>query len=234
MKKIVILSGGLDSTIALYKTVSEIGAENTFALSFDYNQKHKIELEKAQISTKKLGVSHKIIDIGFFGELIKEKSALSGSKDSIQVPTIDDVLGHPQPVTYVPFRNGLFSMLAFSYAECVEAERIVIGLQAHDLYQYWDTTLETVQKLNEYASLNREILIQIEAPFVHMSKAEEIKLGVELKVPFENTWTCYDPQPIFEHSEKHNVFLACGVCPSCAERIQNFELAGVVDPIEYV
>lgn len=224
MKKIVILSGGLDSTVALYKTVSEIGAENTFALSFDYNQKHKIELQKALISTKKLGVNHKIIDIGFFGELIKEKSALSGSSDSIQVPSIEDVLGHPQPVTYVPFRNGLFSMLAFSYAECVEAEGIVIGLQAHDLYQYWDTTLDTVQKLNEYAKLNREILIQIEAPFVNMSKAEEIKLGVELKVPFEDTHTCYDPQ-----NNK-----SCGKCPSCAERIQNFELAGVKDPIEYV
>jgi 7-cyano-7-deazaguanine synthase len=234
MKKIVILSGGLDSTICLYKTVKEMGKKNTFALSFDYNQKHKIELQKANISTDKLGVNHKIIDIGFFGHLIKTKSALSGVDNSIAVPSIQDVLGHPQPITYVPFRNGLFSMLAFSYAECIEAERVVIGLQAHDLYQYWDTTLETVQKLNQYATLNREILIQIEAPFVNMSKAEEIKLGVELKVPFEDTWTCYDPQPIFEHSENHNEYYACGKCPSCAERIQNFELAGVKDPINYV
>lgn len=230
MKKVVILSGGLDSTIAIYKIVKEIGKENVFALTFDYGQRHHIEMEKSKITCKKLQISQKILNIDFFGELVKDKSSLI-AQSILDVPDIEDVLGQPQPITYVPFRNGLFSMIAFSYAESIGAEKIVLGLQKHDLYQYWDTTKASIDRLNEYSLLNRETLIQIETPFVEMSKAQEIKLGIELNVPFEDTWTCYNPY--FDRQIVDFEYEACGKCPSCSERLMNFKLVGIKDPIKY-
>lgn len=223
-KCISILSGGLDSTILTYKLCDQYGPENIIALSFNYKQRHDIELKFASKTAQILGIKHRIIDIGFFGELISPVSALSDQK-IVDVPNIQDVLGHPQPVTYVPFRNLLFMTFALSFAEVNNASHVFIGLQAHDLYMYWDTALEFVNRVNHVAELNRQHPIQIAAPFVNLSKKDEIQIGQQLNVPFENTWTCYRGP---DENGK-----ACGRCPSCAERIKNFIDADVKDPILY-
>lgn len=223
---ICILSGGLDSTILLYLLKHAYG-DNVIAVSYNYGQRHSCELKHAKLTCEITNTPHKIIDISFFGDIISPVSALSGKKE-VDVPNIKDVLGEPQPVTYVPFRNALFSCLTLSVAESNNAEFVFMGLQAHDLYMYWDTTPEFIEAINNVAKLNREHLIQVQAPFVEFSKKQEIELGMELNVPFENTWTCYDP--IYDSVGDA---IACGRCPSCAERIKNFMDAGVVDPIPY-
>ena len=218
---VCILSGGLDSTILLYLLKKKY--DTVYALSFDYNQRHNFELLCAKRSCNKLGVPFTKLPVGFYGDMLKDVSALASG--DVEMPDIKDVLGDPQPVTYVPFRNMLFMTFALSFAEAMGAGHIFIGLQAHDLYMYWDTTMEFVDRLNSVAELNRMHPISIIAPFVELSKKEEIEIGNQLGVPYIDTWTCYAGPN--EHGQ------ACGTCPSCAERIKNFYEAGVKDPVSY-
>lgn len=226
MEKVVsVLSGGLDSTVLLYKLVKDYGLENVYVITYRYGQKHSIEIAKAIESTHRLGLQdkHLILDISFLGELVKDKSSLS-SFSNIEVPEITDILGDPQPVTYVPFRNLIFHSIALSYAENIGATKVFLGLQEHDLYSYWDTSEDFVKAVNSMTSLNRQSKITLETPFIRMSKEEEIRLGIELGVDFKSTWTCYRGPREGQ---------ACGVCPSCSERIMNFIKAGIEDPIPY-
>jgi len=223
MKVVSILSGGLDSTVLTYKLVDEYGSDNVSALTFNYGQRHNIEIENAIKTCEKLGIAHKIIDISFLGEIIAPVSALSSTTE-VEMPTIEDVLGDPQPPTYVPYRNMILNAIGFSFAESVGAEKIFSGLQVHDEYSYWDTTWDFINNMNSVSQLNRFHKITLEAPFADMSKKEEIDIGKDLNVPFEDTWTCY-------RGEVGNG--ACGTCPSCSERIMNFAKAGLKDPIKY-
>jgi 7-cyano-7-deazaguanine synthase len=240
MDKVVsVLSGGLDSTILLYKLVKEYGAENVFALTFQYGQRHSIEVEKAKISCRKLDVLHHIIDISFLGTIIKDVSALAVDS-TVKMPTIKDVIGDPQPVTEVPYRNMMLSTIALSYAQSNGCKKIFLGLQAHDEYQYWDTSRNFVDLMNDISMLNRKYQITIEAPFIDMAKVDEIKIGIELNVPFDDTHTCYDPTECLKvepdnlkNVEPVEVCYSCGICPSCSERIMNFAKAGMKDPIPY-
>ncbi len=192
MKAVVILSGGLDSTILTYKISHELGAENINALSFNYGQRQIKELEKAAITCQKLGILHRIIDLSVLGHIAAPMSAnIAGSQ--VNMPTVKEIIGDPQPVTYVPNRNAILLMLAASFAEVVGAEQVYIGLQCHDIYSYWDTTPQFFEAMNNVLLYNRQHAIEILAPFVRMSKADEIKLGVQLGVPFEDTLTCYNP-----------------------------------------
>lgn len=224
VKSVVLLSGGLDSTTLLYYAVQQHGKDNVFALTTNYGQRQSIEIEKAKISCAKLGVKHKILDISFLGDIVKDVSALSSSGD-VKLPNIEEVLGDPQPPTYVPFRNLILHSIALSFAESNGCQVVYLGIQAHDLYSYWDTTPEFVSAVNKVAELNRHHMILMEAPFVTMEKAEEIKIGQELGVPYEDTWTCYRGP-----NEKGE---ACGTCPSCAERKGAFKKLGLTDPIPY-
>lgn len=221
--KLCILSGGLDSTILLYLLKHKY-KDNVLAFSVDYKQRHSIELEMAKKTCEELSVPHMVVPLHFYGDMISKVSSLSDSK-IVEMPTIEDVLGQPQPVTYVPFRNLLFTTIALSFAEATQCDSIFIGLQAHDLYSYWDTTPEFIERLNKIADLNRENRIQIYAPFVNLNKKEEIIIGKELGVNFKNTWTCYTGPD--ENGQ------ACSTCPSCSERIKNFMDAGLIDPIKY-
>lgn len=221
---VCILSGGLDSTILTYLLVKKFGNKKIFPIIFNYNQRHSFEIEQAVITCDKLDLNYRVINIDFFGDLVSKVSALSNKKE-IDMPNIRQVLGDPQPVTYVPFRNMLFITLALSYAESNDCNQVYIGLQAHDLYQYWDTSLEFVYRMNEVTRLNRKHEITIYAPFANFSKKDEILLGQQLNVPFEDTWTCYEGPNKNEE--------ACGICPSCAERIKNFMDAKIKDPIKY-
>lgn len=223
-KRVVsVLSGGLDSTIVTYTLVEKYGKDNVIALSFNYGQKQTIELDKAKLTCQKLGIGHHIIDISFLGKVVEKVSALSAT-GNVAMPTIEDVLGLPQPPTYVPMRNLILFAIASSFAESNNAQFITSGLQVHDEYAYWDTSTEFVNRMNEIFELNREHKITLLAPFINMSKKEEIEIGKELDVPWFDTWTCYSGE---------NGHGACGKCPSCSERIMNFAKAGLIDPCPY-
>ena len=222
---VVILSGGMDSTIALRLCVEKYGANSVRALTFFYGQKQSIEIEKAKESTKKLGVKHKICDLGILGDIGQGFSANLDA--NIEMPTIRDVLGDPRPKTYVPNRNMILMSVAAAYAEVEDVDTIVMGLQIHDEYGYHDTTQKFVNKINDVLSENRIIKINIIAPFAKLSKYDEIQILNELDGNIsllENTLTCYNPNEAGE---------SCGKCPSCAERIQNFMKSKLVDPIPY-
>jgi len=219
-----VLSGGLDSTILTYILVKKYGKERVYALSYDYGQKQKRELLMASASCSWLGVKHKVLDLAILGEIVKEVSANIGGTN-VSMPTIKDVLGDPQPKTYVPFRNMILNSLAFSFAESNKASHVFTGLQVHDQYGYWDTTQRFVDSMNAVADQNRSHKVRMEAPFSHLSKYEEILIAQELgNVLFECTLTCYNPDVEGK---------SCGKCPSCSERIANFAKAGIKDPIPY-
>ncbi len=220
---ISILSGGLDSTILTYLLVNKYGNEKVIALTFNYAQRHYVELYKSKKTCQKINIKQKILDIEFFGDLVENVSALSG-KSKIEMPDIKEVLGDPQPVSYVPYRNMLFLTLALSFAESNNSDNIFIGVQSCDLYNYWDTTPEFIERINNVSMLNRKNQIQINAPFVNYTKKDEILLGQKLNVDFSLTHTCYNPDELYQ---------SCGTCPSCAERIKNFMEAGLKDPISY-
>ena len=220
-----VLSGGMDSSIMTYILVQKYGKERVFALSYNYGQKQVKELDMAVKTCLYLGIAHKVLDLGILGDIVKNVSANIGGSD-VAMPTIKDVLGDPQPKTYVPFRNMILNALAFSFAESNKASHVFTGLQVHDEYGYWDTSQKFVDNMNAVAGLNRTHKVKLEAPFSQLAKWEEINIAKELgNVKLEYTLTCYDP----DSSGR-----SCGVCPSCSERIQNFIRAGVRDPISYV
>ncbi|AUS03053.1 queuosine biosynthesis protein [Vibrio phage 2.275.O._10N.286.54.E11] len=219
-----VLSGGLDSTIMTYVLVHKYGASNVFALSYNYGQKQSLELKKAEETCNALGIQHKIIDIGFLGDIVSPVCANIATSD-VAMPTIHEVLGDPQPPSYVPYRNLILNSTAMAFAETNNASYIFTGLQVHDEYGYWDTSQKFVDSLNAVSSLNRMHKIEVRAPFSMLSKYEEINIATELgNVDFTKTLTCYDP---------NNLGHSCGVCPSCSERIKNFMLSGIADPINY-
>lgn len=224
MKALVVLSGGLDSTAAL--RLSQEQYDEVEAISFDYKQKQRVELELAAKSCARLGVKHQVLDISFLNDINKGFSANTDS--DMEMPTIEDVLGEPQPVTYVANRNMILMSIAASYAETRGIERIICGFQSNDTYGYHDTTPIFVQKLNDVLDENRTHKIEIVAPFVSMSKLDELKAVMELDGNldlFATTITCYNP-------DKEGK--SCGVCPSCSERLNAFKQIGVKDPIAYV
>lgn len=224
-KALVVLSGGLDSTTSLRLAIEEYDAVE--AISFFYNQKQCIELELAKKTCERLNVVHKIVDISFLGDIAKSISTnISGS--TIDMPTIHDVLGEPQPVTYVPNRNMIMLSIAASYAETKGITDIICGFQSNDTYGYHDTTTSFLDKINSVLSENRTHKITVKAPFINLTKYYEVKAVYELDGNvdlFKNTITCYNP------NEKGE---SCGVCPSCAERLQAFAQIGLDDPIAYV
>lgn len=226
-KAVVILSGGLDSTILTNMIVktTDNAKDNVLALSFNYNQRHQIELTKAAKTCEMLGIEHKILHIEFFSDIIEKVSALSGNK-KVDVPNMNEVTDPSQPVTYVPFRNQLFLTLAASVAESNGCNYIFYGAQAGDLYGYWDCTVEFMEKFNNLISLNRKHKIELCAPFVNLQKADEIIIGNLLNVDFSNTHTCYRGVD----SEGRS----CGTCPTCTERLNNFKIAGIKDPLPYI
>jgi len=224
-KVVVILSGGMDSTIITAVAAEQYGAENVFALTFFYGQKQSIEIEKARITTDNLNLGgHLVVDMSFFGEMVKGISANVGG--GLDMPTIKDILGDPTPPTYVPNRNMVMLSIAASYAETVDASLIFTGLQAQDEYSYFDTTPAFISAMNSALGLMRTRKVQIAAPFQGINKANEILFLKEIKGNIdllENTMTCYNP----------NGDISCGKCPSCAERIQAFMKAGEIDPVPY-
>jgi len=221
---LVVLSGGLDSSVATMMLVDKYGKDKVHALTFNYNQKQKIECLKAATFCRALEIEHTILDLSVLGEIARPMSANITDTD-VDMPNIKEVLGDPQPVTYVPFRNMILLSLALSHAEVQKCSKVFTGLQVHDEYGYWDTTQKFVDSMNGVATQNRQNTIEIIAPFSQLSKADEIEIAIELGQfdLLRHTMTCYEPIGV----------LSCGKCPSCAERIMNFMKVGRKDPVPY-
>jgi 7-cyano-7-deazaguanine synthase len=218
-----VLSGGLDSTTLTYLLAHHYGAEHVYALSFFYGQKQSLELERAALTCSKLGIKHKLIDISFLGEIVSNVTS-NVSSSSINVPTLEEALAHPQPSSYVPYRNLILNSIACSFAESNDALYVFSGLAAVDAYGYWDTTPNFVNAFNSTTTQNRVSPVQLVAPFSALTKADEIDIGTELHVQYEDTLSCYQPD---------DNGVSCGTCPTCSERIKNFMVSGKIDPVPY-
>ena len=220
MKAVVLLSGGLDSSTVLAIAL-EMGYE-VHALSFDYGQRHSRELESAKKIAKYFNVPHKIIKIDL------RQIGGSALTDNIEVPERNvDEIEKEIPITYVPARNTILLSLALGYAEVIDADAIFYGANAIDYSGYPDCRPEYVEAFERVANLGTKRgvegkPIKIIAPIIHMTKAEIIKKGMELGVPYELTWSCY------KGGKK-----ACGKCDSCLLRLKGFMEAGYEDPLEY-
>ncbi len=227
-KAIVLLSGGLDSTTVL--AIAKNAGFETYALSFAYGQRHKIELESANKIAKEFGAKeHKIakIDLRIFGH-----SALT---DEIEVPKDQEISAHNViPITYVPARNTIFLSYALAYAETVGAFDIFIGVNAVDYSGYPDcrpefiATFEKLADLATAAGVENQGRFKIQAPLMIMSKKEIIEKGISLGVDYSKTHSCYDP--IIKNGENY----ACGHCDSCKLRLDGFKAARTLDPIKYL
>lgn len=223
---VVVLSGGMDSTIAARLCIEKYGQSNVHACSFFYNQKQSIEIRMAGKTSSTLGLaSHRVFNIEFLGEIGKAISA--NVVGGLEMPTIRDIIGDPTPPTYVPNRNAILLMSTAAYAETLRMPLVVTGLQSQDQYGYHDTTPSFIKDMNTVLAHARVRQVQIAAPFLETNKADEIRLLLELDSNvrlLSHTLTCYNPGSDGS---------SCGRCPSCAERIANFKKAGIADPIHY-
>jgi 7-cyano-7-deazaguanine synthase len=223
-RAVVLLSGGLDSTTTLATAIAE-GYE-TYALSFDYGQRHKIEIDAARRIARALGSKeHRVakIDMRIFGG-----SALT---DDVDVPKKRSTteIGHGIPITYVPARNTIFLSYALALAETVGARDIFIGANAIDYSGYPDCRPEFIAAFETLANLATKAGVEgaqfrMHAPLIKLSKAQIIRKALELDVDLSLTHSCYDPSPDG---------VACGECDSCFLRLRGFREAGVEDPIRY-
>ncbi len=220
MRAVVLLSGGLDSTTTLAMAIHE-GYE-VYALSFDYGQRHSRELESAKKIARYYKVPHKIMNVDL------RQIGGSALTDSIEVPEreLEEIKGEI-PVTYVPARNTILLSFALAYAEVIDADAIFYGANAIDYSGYPDCRPEYVEAFERMANLGTKRgvegkFIKIVAPLINMTKAEIIKRGMKLGVPYELTWSCY------RGGER-----ACGRCDSCLLRLKGFMEAGYEDPLEY-
>lgn len=222
-KAVVLLSGGLDSATCLAYANSL--AFECYALSFDYGQKHHAELDAARSLAEHFKVTeHQVIDLSDIGRL--GGSALTDRQISIT----DHEESTDIPVTYVPARNTIMLSIALGWAEILNADKIIIGVSAVDYSHYPDCRPEYIEAFRHLSELATQRgvegrPIQIEAPLIHLSKAETIQLGTSLGLDYVQTISCY-------RADVNG--LACGECSSCFLRKKGFREAGVVDPTRYL
>jgi 7-cyano-7-deazaguanine synthase len=221
MKAVCLLSGGLDSATCL--ALARKGGYETYALSFDYGQRHIVELDAARRIAQAIGAkAHRIakIDLRIFGH-----SALT---DEIDVPKgrNESQMSEGIPITYVPARNTIFLSFALAWAEVLEANDIFIGVNALDYSGYPDCrpefiqAFETMANLATKAGVEGRTRVKIHTPLIQLSKADIVRLAGELGVPFGMTHSCYDPDPEGK---------PCGQCDSCLLRAKGFREAGLED-----
>ena len=220
-KAVILLSGGLDSTTVL--AIAKSQGYDCYALSFDYGQKQRSELESSISIAKKFNViEHRIMKISL--------SDIGGSAltdQSIDVPKYSE--SDEIPITYVPARNTIFLSFALAWAEVVDCQTIFIGVNALDYSGYPDCRPEFIEAFENMANLATKQSvegdrIQIKTPLISMTKAEIIKKGLGLGVDYSETTSCYDANTLGE---------ACGECDACVLRKIGFENANVQDPTRY-
>lgn len=223
MKALVLFSGGVDSATCLGIAVDKYGAEEVLALSVYYGQKHSKEIEAAEKIAEYYGVKWRTLDLA----LIFADSAcslLKGSSEEIPKESYAEQLTHTEgsPVsTYVPFRNGLFLASAASIALSNGCEVIYYGAHSDDAAgnAYPDCSSEFNEAISRAVYLGSGNALEIKAPFVGLTKAQVVREGLRIGVPYELTWSCY------EGGDR-----PCGVCGTCRDRMAAFKANGVADP----
>ena len=229
-KAIIILSGGLDSTTCM--GIARDQGYELYPITFDYGQRHSMEIEHAKKVAAHYQVSsrHSLIQLGFLKQL--GSSALTDHSIPIPHASEENTAGYLHqdaiPVTYVPGRNLLFLSIAASYAEVLGAEAIFIGVNALDYSGYPDCRPDFIQKVEEVICLATKVgvegnQIHIKTPLISWTKAEIIQEGMRLRVPYELTTSCYTGNT-----------QACGSCDSCRLRLKGFADACLKDPIAYM
>jgi 7-cyano-7-deazaguanine synthase len=224
-KAVILLSGGLDSATCL--AISKQNGFEPYALSFRYGQRHEFEIDCAGAIAKSLGVKEHVIsniDLRAFGG-----SALT---DNIDVPKDRDeaFFSKDIPITYVPARNTIFLSFSLAYAEVLNASDIFIGVNALDYSGYPDCRPEYISSFQNMAnlatksSIEGQSHIQIHTPLINLTKAEIIRLGIEMGVDYSLTHSCYDPK---------EDGTSCSHCDACKLRLKGFEEAGLTDPLTY-
>lgn len=222
-KAVCLISGGIDSCVTAYLAKND--NYSIYALTIYYGQQHRKEIIRAKKIAQLLKVKdHIILNIDFskFGG-----SSLTDESIEIESNRRLNEIGKNIPSTYVPARNTVFLSIALAYAEAINADAIFIGVTSTDYSGYPDCRPEYIQAYQKMAKLatKKEIQgypIKIITPLLYKSKAEIIKIGLELKIPFEKTWSCY------KGGKK-----ACGRCDSCILRLKGFKEAKTKDTIEY-
>jgi 7-cyano-7-deazaguanine synthase len=224
-KAVVLLSGGLDSTTVL--AIAKHEGFETYALSFDYGQHHRVELQSAECVAKSLGAAKHVIakiDLRAFGG-----SALTSDIPVPKNRSIAEMAGEI-PITYVPARNTVFLSFALAWAEVLKTGDIFLGVNALDYSGYPDCRPEFIRAYEDMANLATKsgteggTRCKIHSPLIALSKNQIIQRGLELGIDYGVTSSCYDPSPSRE---------ACGECDSCLLRLKGFAEAGVTDPIVY-
>ena len=220
MKTVIILSGGMDSTTLLYDEVAKCknNGNEVAAVSFHYGQRHNKELTFASDTCSKLNVPWKLIDLSTLRDFLSGSALTS---DDVDVPE-----GHyaadNMKATVVPNRNMIMLAVATGYAISVDANAVSYAAHAGDHAIYPDCRKEFADALGAAIALCDWKEIQLRRPYVGIDKAEIVRVGAALGVPYEETWSCY------KGSDMH-----CGVCGTCVERREAFDLAGVEDPTAY-
>lgn len=223
MKALVLFSGGVDSTTCLGMAVSEYGKENVTALSVSYGQKHTKEIECAKKITEYYGVEMISLDLSKMFQF-SDCSLLKNSENEIPKESYADQLekNNGSPVsTYVPFRNGLFLSSAAAIAISKGCEVIYYGAHSDDAAgsAYPDCSSSFNDAINSAIYIGSGNSVSVKAPFVNMTKAQIVEIGLKLNVPYKYTWSCY------EGGEK-----PCGMCGTCLDRQKAFEANGIKDP----
>lgn len=219
-RAVVLVSGGLDSATTL--AIARAAGHDTYALSVDYGQRHRVELEAARRVARAAGVAdHRIMRVDLAGI---GGSALTDSSIAVPEAPTDGI-----PVTYVPARNTIMLSLALGWAEVLDARHIYVGVNAVDYSGYPDCRPEFVAAFERLANLATKAGVEgrvtrIEAPLVSLSKADVIRTGIALGVDYGLTLSCYQPDAGGR---------ACGKCDSCRLRRDGFAQAGVPDPTPY-
>lgn len=230
MKALVLSSGGIDSTTCVGIAVDKYGKDNVITASLYYGQKHDKELECAKKVAEYYGVKHIEEDISNIMKYANQVCTLiKGGKDIEHKSYVEQIKenGEGRVATYVPFRNGLLLSIATAYADSLfpnEDVKIYYGAHADDSagQAYADCSPEFAEAMNKAINLGTYGKISVERPLINMNKAQVVKTGLELKVPYELTWSCY------EGKEKQ-----CGKCGTCIDRKEAFRKNGVEDPVDY-
>ena len=220
-KAVVLLSGGLDSAVTLY--LAQKKGFYPFVLIFDYGQRHKKEVLAAKKIARAAGCPTQVLKINFpwkGSALLDEKIKIPRSANSRTREPANDI-----PSTYVPARNIVFLSFALSYAEAIQAEAIFIGAHAQDYSGYPDCRPRFFEAFRKVVALGTKSGVEkkgakVYTPLLNKSKARIIRLGKQLGVPFQLTWSCY-----------RGGFRPCGKCDSCYFRAKGFREAGLKDPV---
>ena len=225
MKAMVLASGGLDSTTALALAVDKHGKDNVIALTISYGQKHDKEIQSAIKVAEYYGVEHLFLDLTKIFQY-SDCSLLKHSDEAIPEKSyaeqIEETKGDTPVSTYVPFRNGLFLSSAASIAISKECNVIYYGAHSDDAagFAYPDCSQDFVDYMNKAIYEGSGHQLKLEAPFATFTKKDIVRMGIELKVPYELTWSCY------EGNDK-----PCGKCGTCIDRQVAFEANGITDPV---